>query len=1009
MKKRCLYSIIVSLLVFFSFTAKAQVYVASQSSTYSTCAGTYANLTDDNFNTGPGTNSGTEWIKATFAVPQTVTAVSVAGGNINVTCSWGGVATYLNTAVIQSSTDDAVWTTRATVSGVTDGNGLNTFSVGCVTAQYWRIQKSGYLATTELSFTFGAPMAYSSGNTTQANTTSVSPGITNNEVIGIQIVTTGCSSPLDATSFSLNTTGTTNAANDISNAKLWYTGNSSAFATTSQFGSTVAAPNGSFSFTGTQTLAGGTNYFWLTYDVTAGATVNNYIDGECTSLTVGSAYAPTVTAPAGSRIIASCANTYTASQSTTYSTCTGTYANLTDGNFNTGPGTNSSATEWIKAAFACPKTVTAVSVAGGNINVTCSWGGVATYLNTAVIQSSTDDAIWTDRATISGVTDANGINTFSVGCVTAQYWRIKRTTANYLATTEFSFTFGSPMVFSSSTTTQNTTSVVGKGTANNEVIGIQIVTTGCSSPLSATSFSLNTTGTTAPSTDITNAKIWYTGTSSAFALTSQFGTTEAAPNGSFTITGTQTLSEGTNYFWLSYDVPAGATANNFIDGECTSLTVTTPRTPTVTAPSGNRKISPWTPPTFECVSSATNGAASVTVTKPGCVLANDLMIAHITSRSTITIGAPAGWIELYNIVNTQFASAAFYRVATGAEPADYTFTCDISDMNGSILIYRGVDVTDPIEASGAQLTASGTSHTTPCIAATTDLAMIVALFGLEQCSSCNLTDVNWTLSGMNERYDIGKVQSSYQSEAGYDIVQVAGGCAQKTATSYTSARGVPGILTLRPSGGTDAWSCTGCVATPLPVEWLNFTANLIEEKKIILHWATSSEMNNNYFTVERSTDGTRFSSIGTVQGAGNSSIIKNYSFIDNQQETLSLEPEIVLYYRIRQTDFDGNFKYSEIIAVTLKDKKRMEVNIHPNPANEMAYTDIFISEEKNLLLEIYNPLGEKIFTENYFLSAGVHSISIDFTWFTDGIYLIGFHTADINVYKKIAVQKNIPY
>lgn len=106
---------------FFVSELHAQVYVASQSSTYSTCTGTYTNLTDGNFSTGSGTNSATEWIKSTFASPQTVTAVSVAGGNIT-SCPWGAVATYLNGAVIQSSTDDITWTTQATISGVTDAN-----------------------------------------------------------------------------------------------------------------------------------------------------------------------------------------------------------------------------------------------------------------------------------------------------------------------------------------------------------------------------------------------------------------------------------------------------------------------------------------------------------------------------------------------------------------------------------------------------------------------------------------------------------------------------------------------------------------------------------------------------------------------------------------------------------------------------------------------------------------------------------------------------------------------
>jgi hypothetical protein len=155
---------------------------------------------------------------------------------------------------------------------------------------------------------------------------------------------------------------------------------------------------------------------------------------------------------------------------------------------------------------------------------------------------------------------------------------------------EFDGTPASPMTYVSSTTTQANTSNVSVGTSNQQVIGVQIVTTGALNPLSVTSFTLNTNGTTAPLTDIANAKLWYTGTSSTFATTTQFGATEPAPNGSFNITGTQVLAEGTNYFWLTYDVPCGATLANVVDAECNSLTVVSPQTPTVQAPAGSRTI-----------------------------------------------------------------------------------------------------------------------------------------------------------------------------------------------------------------------------------------------------------------------------------------------------------------------------------------------------------------------------------------------------------------------------------
>jgi len=123
-------------------------------------------------------------------------------------------------------------------------------------------------------------MTYSSCTTTQNNTSDVYKGIADQEVIGVEIVTSGSSNPLDVTSFTFNTTGTDDPSNDIANATLWSTGTSSSFATTTQVGSVVTNPNGTFTINGTVTLSSGTNYFWLTYDVLSGATTNNYVDAQ---------------------------------------------------------------------------------------------------------------------------------------------------------------------------------------------------------------------------------------------------------------------------------------------------------------------------------------------------------------------------------------------------------------------------------------------------------------------------------------------------------------------------------------------------------------------------------------------------------------------------------------------------------------------------------------------------------------------------------------------------------
>lgn len=139
------------------------------------------------------------------------------------------------------------------------------------------------LGNTDIGAVEFRQMQFMNASVTQTNISSVLKGTTQAEVIGIQILTDFPDKPISATQFSLNTNGTTNTS-DISNAKLFYTGTNNSFSTTSQFGSTVASPSGSFNISGNQTLEMGTNYFWLTFDVNSNAIVGNKIDAQCTSI-----------------------------------------------------------------------------------------------------------------------------------------------------------------------------------------------------------------------------------------------------------------------------------------------------------------------------------------------------------------------------------------------------------------------------------------------------------------------------------------------------------------------------------------------------------------------------------------------------------------------------------------------------------------------------------------------------------------------------------------------------
>ena len=138
----------------------------------------------------------------------------------------------------------------------------------------------------------------------------------------------------------------------------------------------------------------------------------------------------------------------------------------------------------------------------------------------------------------------------------------------------------------------------------------------------------------------------------------------------------------------------------------------------------------------------------------------------------------------------------------------------------------------------------------------------------------------------------------------------------------------------------------------LPVELVDFDAK-IREDVVELMWETASETNNDYFTIERSEDGRFWENIGAVAGQGTSSLSTIYQFIDKHPFTN------LSYYRLKQTDFDGQFSYSDINSVFVE--KKQAVKIFPNPATDFIFiSNIDFSESELIITDVigraYNDL-----------------------------------------------------
>jgi hypothetical protein len=129
------------------------------------------------------------------------------------------------------------------------------------------------------------------------------------------------------------------------------------------------------------------------------------------------------------------------------------------------------------------------------------------------------------------------------------------------------------------------------------------------------------------------------------------------------------------------------------------------------------------------------------------------------------------------------------------------------------------------------------------------------------------------------------------------------------------------------------WTLVGS-NNPLPIELLVFDARAGKNRQSDLNWITAAEKDNDFFTIERSRDGINFSAIGRVEGAGNSTNNVYYTFVDKNPF------DGVNYYRLKQTDFNGSYSYSETRTVTFDKPVVDAFKVYPNPAMEQFYIQI---------------------------------------------------------------------
>ncbi len=687
-----------------------------------------------------------------------------------------------------------------------------------------------------------AAMSISSSTVVQSSSASISNCSSNVQIVCLQIVTVGASSPKSVTQIQTNLTGTAVAGN-ISSSKIYYTGLSSTFATTTLFGSgTISAST--YNIDGTQSLSNGTNYFWLIYNLNNTGTVGATLDAIISQYTASAVnYTDmSTTNPAGTRAITIC---------------------LAPGGVSTG------LESWLKADAGITGTtpITAISnrntsgtalVLNGspNLNNTATTYNYNPYIDLTAPAATLSDGLATTRQffQLSGYSGFLGLN------YTSLFWVFNLTDLTRTNT--------------HITTVENVTN----GTAGNgnlhgfSVGGVAAI---FDSGYDATDF-----GSGAP------------------AATWQRNGTNVTYNAVHTTT-KQILS-------ASCTSGQSTTCNVFYGGQRDQVD----------------------PNSFAGHPRDCKGPAAELIGYTTSITATERQKIH--SYLAIKYGITLSTNYLSSGGGTIFTTSGTYTsniIGLGRDDTDELYQKQTHNDDDTVRFY--LSSLASTNAANAGTIASDVSffvsgaNTGKLKRTTTSTAEMPA-----GCSLYSRLEREWKITKtnftetviMDVKLSTGATPASVTVSQLRLLVDDDGDFSNGGTTCYYNGDGsgivftysnplitVSGISTTHIANNSTAYItiASNNSATPLPVELNTFTAEKLS-KGNLLKWTTASELNNDFFTIEKLADSTQFESVGIVDGAGNSNQLMEYSLLDNNVRN------IINYYRLKQTDFNGDYVYSDL-------------------------------------------------------------------------------------------------
>lgn len=212
---------------------------------------------------------------------------------------------------------------------------------------------------------------------------------------------------------------------------------------------------------------------------------------------------------------------------------------------------------------------------------------------------------------------------------------------------------------------------------------------------------------------------------------------------------------------------------------------------------------------------------------------------------------------------------------------------------------------------------------------------------------------------------------------------------------------------------TTGWSSVGkgfgpaptVIDTPLPVELVSFSAQ-VDGEVVNLKWRTETEVNNYGFDIERAVNPRanqkEWTTIGFIEGHGNSNSPKDYSFADGD-----LSGANIIYYRLKQIDNNGTYEYSHEIEVSIiaPDKHSLGQN-YPNPFNPSTKIHYKIAQSEFINLSVYNVLGKEVAVlVNEIQLPGTYSVIFSADNLPGGVYFYKLETQNFTQTSKMLLIK----